>query len=139
MFVAARGIDFGAPDMLGAASHDGIDRGALHCSRRLTDGAPVVSDASWLRQEQKLIGHDSAGYAGGSMVRRYAVGIRVGAEADRWRQAETPTLMELWQRCRAGCGRYGAIGGLPRIRWLHLRSWIVVRIESLARRIWQLW
>ena len=52
MFVAARAD--GAPDMLGAASHDGIPVEILDA---IEDGAPMVSDASWLRQEQKLIGH----------------------------------------------------------------------------------
>ena len=52
MFVAARAD--GAPDMLAAASHDGIPVEILDA---IGEGAPVVSDASWLRQEQKLIGH----------------------------------------------------------------------------------
>ena len=40
--------------MLGAASHDGIPVEILDA---IEDGAPMVEDASWLRQEQKLIGH----------------------------------------------------------------------------------
>ena len=52
MYVAARAD--GAPDMLGAASRDGIP---VEILAAIDSGAPVVSDASWLRQEQKLIGH----------------------------------------------------------------------------------
>ena len=52
MFVAARADD--APDLLGAASHDGIP---VEILAAIEDGGAVVSDASWLRQEQKLIGH----------------------------------------------------------------------------------
>ena len=52
MFAVAR-VD-GAPDMLGSASRDGIPVEILDA---IESGDPVVSDASWLRQEQKLIGH----------------------------------------------------------------------------------
>ena len=44
----------GAPDMLAAALDDGIPAGVLSA---ILDGTPMVSDASWLRREQMLIGH----------------------------------------------------------------------------------
>ena len=44
----------GAPDMLATALDDGIPAGVLSA---IEDGVPVVSDASWLRRQQMLIGH----------------------------------------------------------------------------------
>ena len=44
----------GAPDMLTTALDDGIPAGVLSA---IEDGVPVVSDASWLRRQQMLIGH----------------------------------------------------------------------------------
>ena len=44
----------GAPDMIAAALHDGIPAGILSA---IGEGTPVVSDASWLRRDQGLIGH----------------------------------------------------------------------------------
>ena len=44
----------GAPDMLAAALDDGIPAGVLSA---IEDGVPMVSDASWLRRQQMLIGH----------------------------------------------------------------------------------
>ena len=44
----------GAPDMLATALADGIPAGVLSAVK---DGVPVVSDASWLRRVQMLIGH----------------------------------------------------------------------------------
>ena len=44
----------GAPDMLATALDDGIPAGVLSA---IEDGVPMVSDASWLRRQQMLIGH----------------------------------------------------------------------------------
>ena len=44
----------GAPDMLATALEDGIPAGVLSA---IEDGVPMVSDASWLRRQQMLIGH----------------------------------------------------------------------------------
>ena len=44
----------GAPDMLATALDDGIPAGVLSA---IEDGVPMVSDASWLRWQQMLIGH----------------------------------------------------------------------------------
>ena len=44
----------GAPDMLATASHDGIPTEILSA---IESGGPLPTDASWLRQEQGLIGH----------------------------------------------------------------------------------
>ena len=44
----------GGPDLLAAASRDGIPREVLAA---MAAGDPVVSDASWLRRDQRLIGH----------------------------------------------------------------------------------
>ena len=44
----------GAPDLLAAALDDGIPAGVLSA---IEDGVPMVSDASWLRRQQMLIGH----------------------------------------------------------------------------------
>ncbi len=51
--MAAASAD-GAPDMLAIASRDGIPTEVLTA---ISNGTAVVSDASWLRQDQKLIGH----------------------------------------------------------------------------------
>ncbi len=44
----------GAPDLLAAASHDGIP---VEILAAIESGTQVASNASWLRQEQSLIGH----------------------------------------------------------------------------------
>lgn len=44
----------GAPDLLAQASSDGIPTEIL---RAISTSAPVQSDASWLKQDQRLIGH----------------------------------------------------------------------------------
>ena len=44
----------GAPDMLATALDDGIPAGVLTA---IEDGVPMVSDCSWLRRQQMLIGH----------------------------------------------------------------------------------
>ena len=44
----------GAPDMLATASRDGIPTEILSA---IKSGGPLPTDASWLRQEQGLIGH----------------------------------------------------------------------------------
>ena len=44
----------GAPDMLATALDDGIPAGVLSA---IEDGVPMVSDSSWLRRQQMLIGH----------------------------------------------------------------------------------
>ena len=44
----------GCPDMHAAALRDGIPSGVL---ASVVGGVPVVEDASWLRRDQRLIGH----------------------------------------------------------------------------------
>ena len=44
----------GCPDMLGTALRDGIPSDVL---ASIAGGVPVVEDASWLRRDQRLIGH----------------------------------------------------------------------------------
>ncbi len=51
--LAAASAD-GAPDLLAAASRDGIPTAVFAA---VASGAPVLPDASWLRQDQQLIGH----------------------------------------------------------------------------------
>ncbi len=51
--LAAASAD-GAPDLLGAASGDGIP---IEVLAAIADGDPVVSSTSWLRRDQRLIGH----------------------------------------------------------------------------------
>lgn len=46
--------DDGAPDLHSVAVADGIPSGVLYA---VSNGTPLVSDASWLRREQMLIGH----------------------------------------------------------------------------------
>ena len=52
----------GAPDMLGTASRDGIPTEVL---ASIADGAPIAFDASWLRQDQRYIGHTLLGMQAG--------------------------------------------------------------------------
>ena len=44
----------GCPDMLGAAMGDGIPSDVLES---IASGVPVAEDCSWLRRDQRLIGH----------------------------------------------------------------------------------
>ena len=51
--LAAASAD-GAPDLLAAADEDGIPTDVLAC---IATRQPIVADASWLRRDQRLIGH----------------------------------------------------------------------------------
>ena len=51
--MAAASAD-GCPDLLGTALSDGIPSDVLEC---IADDNPVTEDCSWLRRDQRLIGH----------------------------------------------------------------------------------
>ena len=75
--MAAAAAD-GAPDMLAIASRDGIPIEPLEA---IASGRPMPSSASWLRQDQRYIGHTLLAMQAGLWARRYAAGLRGSLEA----------------------------------------------------------
>ena len=96
-----------APDMLATALDDGIPAGVLSA---IEDGVPMVSDASWLRRQQMLIGHTLLALAVRVVGRGHAAGLRGCAEAGgggRGRHRHE------CGRCRRCTGRAVRCGGDP--------------------------
>ena len=83
----------GAPDMLAAALDDGIPAGVLSA---ILDGTPMVSDASWLRREQMLIGHTLIALQCGLWAARTPLNFELRS-GSWWRPVEIPTRTRRWR------------------------------------------